>query len=485
MIHGAGAGSRLRHGRRTEVCGSFEQRVCRPVRDGIFRESAAASGSFVLEMLGYGLVRNSGGNIRRAMKIQIPEKVNYVLRTLREHGHEAFVVGGCVRDSLLNKTPADWDITTSAYPEEVKACFPHTADTGIQHGTVSVIVEHEPVEVTTYRVDGTYSDGRHPDTVRFTRSLEEDLARRDFTINAMAYNDESGLQDPCGGRTDLRNGRIRCVGAPEQRFSEDALRILRALRFASVLGFSIEQNTESAIYDLADRVRLVAVERINAEFSKLILGQRADLILTRYRGVLSRATGLRIPAVNDLDRLPFSIPVRLASIADADPKLLKYDNRTVRLVRDIRGALLALGDFSGGYKENSIDGAGGDKENSIDGAGGAGRAVPLYKKENRSGEGTEPARVQLRRLLRMFGEDAVRGALEIRGDDTALLERILTDGDCFSLRQLAVTGRDLGLPPGPKVGKRLNRLLDAVIEEELPNERELLLRRNAAWTNEG
>ena len=407
------------------------------------------------------------------MRIQIPEKVNYVLRTLREHGHEAFVVGGCVRDSLLNKTPADWDVATSAMPPEVKACFPHTADTGIQHGTVSVIVEHEPVEVTTYRVDGTYSDGRHPDTVRFTRSLEEDLARRDFTINAMAYNEETGLQDPCGGRTDLRNGVIRCVGAPEQRFSEDALRILRALRFASVLGFSVEQNTESAIYDLADRVRMVAVERINAEFSRLILGQRADLVLTRYRGVLSQATGLRIPAVNDLDRLPASVPVRLASIADADPKLLKYDNRTVRLVRDIRCALLALEEFSDGSGENSA------------GACGAGRAVPLYKKENRSGEGTEPARVQLRRLLRMFGEDAVRGALEIRGDGTALLERILTDGDCFSLRQLAVTGCDLGLPPGPEVGKRLNRLLDAVIEEELPNERELLLRRNAAWTNEG
>ena len=407
------------------------------------------------------------------MRIQIPEKVNYVLRTLREHGHEAFVVGGCVRDSLLNKTPADWDVATSAMPPEVKACFPHTADTGIQHGTVSVIVEHEPVEVTTYRVDGTYSDGRHPDTVRFTRSLEEDLARRDFTINAMAYNEETGLQDPCGGRADLRNGVIRCVGAPERRFSEDALRILRALRFASVLGFSIEQSTESSMYDLADRVRMVAVERINVEFSKLILGQCADLILTRYRGVLSRATGLRIPAVNDLDRLPASVPVRLASIADADPKLLKYDNRTVRLVRDIRGVLLALEEFSGGSGENSA------------GACGAGRAVPLYKKENRSGEGTEPARVQLRRLLRMFGEDAVRGALEIRGDGTALLERILTDGDCFSLRQLAVTGCDLGLPPGPEVGKRLNRLLDAVIEGELPNERELLLRRNAAWTNEG
>ncbi len=419
------------------------------------------------------------------MRIQIPEKVNYVLRTLREHGHEAFVVGGCVRDSLLNKTPADWDVATSAMPPEVKACFPHTADTGIQHGTVSVIVEHEPVEVTTYRVDGTYSDGRHPDTVRFTRSLEEDLARRDFTINAMAYNEETGLQDPCGGRADLRNGVIRCVGAPERRFSEDALRILRALRFASVLGFSIEQSTESSMYDLADRVRMVAVERINVEFSKLILGQCADLILTRYRGVLSRATGLRIPAVNDLDRLPASVPVRLASMTDVDPRRLKYDNRTVRLVSDIRNALLALGDFSGGDKENSIDGAGGDKENSIDGACGAGRAMPLYKKENRSGEGTEPARVQLRRLLRMFGEDAVRGALEIRGDGTALLERILTDGDCFSLRQLAVTGCDLGLPPGPEVGKRLNRLLDAVIEGELPNERELLLRRNAAWTNEG
>lgn len=387
-------------------------------------------------------VRTDG---RQAMNIQIPEPIQYVLDTLHAQGYEAFVVGGCVRDSLLRKEPADWDVTTSALPKETKACFPRTADTGIQHGTVSVILNHEPVEVTTYRIDGTYSDGRHPDAVSFARTLREDLARRDFTINAMAYDQEHGLVDPYGGQADLAQGLIRCVGDPEKRFGEDALRILRALRFASVLGFSIENTTESAIYDMAERARQVAVERICVEFQKLLLGDHADLILSEYRGVLSRATGLSIPAGTDVDRLPRDFAVRLASLDGVNPKVLKCDNKTNHLVKDIREGLEEVRDQD------------------------------------------ELNRARLRYLLRDYSPEGVRGALGILGDGKTLelLEQILADGDCYSLRQLAVTGSELGLSQGPAIGRRLSTLLEEVLEGALPNEREALLARSRELDESG
>ena len=182
--------------------------------------------------------------------IKIPPQVEWILKKLRDSGYEAFAVGGCVRDTILNRIPGDWDITTSAKPEEVKAVFRRTVDTGIQHGTVTVMMGKEGYEVTTFRIDGDYTDGRHPDSVTFTPDLIEDLKRRDFTINAMAYNRERGLVDAFGGRKDLEDGVIRCVGAAEERFTEDALRILRAIRFSAQLGFEIEEHTENAIKKL-------------------------------------------------------------------------------------------------------------------------------------------------------------------------------------------------------------------------------------------
>ena len=205
------------------------------------------------------------------LQIQLPEKVKYIILRLEEAGFEAYAVGGCVRDSLLGREPNDWDITTSAKPAQVKNLFRHTIDTGIQHGTVTVLLEHEGFEVTTYRIDGEYEDSRHPKEVLFTASLEEDLKRRDFTINAFAYNDRSGMVDMFDGIGDLDKKRIRCVGKAVERFEEDALRMLRAVRFSAQLGFSIAEQTKEAIMELAPTLQRISAERIQAELVKLLV----------------------------------------------------------------------------------------------------------------------------------------------------------------------------------------------------------------------
>ena len=205
------------------------------------------------------------------INIRIPESVERILKTLMEHGYEAYAVGGCVRDAVLGRTPNDWDITTSAKPEAVKRLFRKTIDTGIAHGTVTVMLDHTGYEVTTYRIDGEYEDGRHPKNVEFTGNLVEDLKRRDFTINAMAYNHIHGLVDAFDGIGDIRCRRIRCVGNPSDRFNEDALRILRAIRFAAGLDFEIEDETRKAVAILAGNLRKISKERIQAELEKLLM----------------------------------------------------------------------------------------------------------------------------------------------------------------------------------------------------------------------
>ena len=203
------------------------------------------------------------------MQIQIPENAEKIIDILMSHGYEAYVVGGCVRDSILNKKPMDWDITTSASPIEIKELFQRTVDTGIQHGTVTVLMGKEAYEVTTYRLDGEYEDHRRPKEVIFTKSLEEDLKRRDFTINAMAYNEKEGLQDLFSGEEDLEKGVIRCVGVPEERFDEDALRILRAVRFSAQLNFTIEEGTKNAIRTRYPHLKDISAERIQVELTTL------------------------------------------------------------------------------------------------------------------------------------------------------------------------------------------------------------------------
>ncbi len=216
------------------------------------------------------------------MKVELPIDVKKIIETLEAHGYEAFAVGGCVRDTLLLRVPGDWDVTTSAKPEEVKALFDHTIDTGIQHGTVTVMMNHVGYEVTTYRIDGEYEDARHPKEVTFTSNLVEDLKRRDFTINAMAYNERAGLVDKFDGISDLENKVIRCVGDPMERFSEDALRMLRAIRFAAQLGFSIEEKTKEAIRALAPTLEKVSAERIATELVKILVSNHPEEIRTAY-----------------------------------------------------------------------------------------------------------------------------------------------------------------------------------------------------------
>ena len=219
------------------------------------------------------------------MRIQLPEKVHKIIETLETAGYEAYAVGGCVRDSILGRKPDDWDITTSAKPGEIKNLFPRTVDTGIKHGTVTVLLAGEGFEVTTYRIDGDYEDGRHPNEVTFTANLREDLRRRDFTINAMAYNDRSGLVDIYGGISDMENQVIRCVGNAEERFGEDALRMLRAVRFSAQLGYRIDEATGEAVKKLAPNLQKISAERIQTELVKLVTsGLSSDRVQAWHYG---------------------------------------------------------------------------------------------------------------------------------------------------------------------------------------------------------
>ena len=216
------------------------------------------------------------------MQIQLPDKVHKIINTLEEAGYEAYAVGGCVRDSILGREPDDWDITTSAKPEEIKRLFPRTIDTGIRHGTVTVMLDKEGFEVTTYRIDGDYEDSRHPKEVTFTANLAEDLKRRDFTINAMAYNESRGLVDLYGGLADMEAGIIRCVGDARERFTEDALRMMRAVRFSAQLGYRIDEKTREAIKALAPNLRKISAERIQTELVKLVVSPHPDYLRIAY-----------------------------------------------------------------------------------------------------------------------------------------------------------------------------------------------------------
>ncbi len=235
--------------------------------------------------------------MNETIKIELPEAVRNIIHTLQNAGYEAWAVGGCVRDSILGRVPDDWDITTSARPEQVKAIFKKTVDTGIQHGTVTVLWNRAGYEVTTYRIDGEYEDSRHPKEVQFTASLREDLRRRDFTINAMAYNEEAGLVDIFGGMEDIRAKKIRCVGDPMERFSEDALRMMRAVRFSAQLGYEIEEETEEAICRLSRTLQKISAERIRTELVKLLISSHPELLEACWK------TGMTAVFLPEFDRM--------------------------------------------------------------------------------------------------------------------------------------------------------------------------------------
>ena len=259
--------------------------------------------------------------MERNIRITVPPKGKYIIETIQRAGFEAYVVGGCVRDSILGREPQDWDITTSAGPGQVKALFPRTIDTGLQHGTVTVMQQGEGFEVTTYRIDGTYEDGRHPSQVTFTSDLREDLRRRDLTINAMAYNDTEGLVDLFGGMADLEAGVVRCVGNPRERFEEDALRILRAIRFSAQLGFCIEEGTAAAIRELAPTLSRISAERIQAELVKLLVSPRPEYLRIAYdMGV----TKVFLPEFDKACETPQNHPHHCCSVGEHILKSLEH-----------------------------------------------------------------------------------------------------------------------------------------------------------------
>jgi tRNA nucleotidyltransferase (CCA-adding enzyme) len=429
----------------------------------------------------------------------IPEFVRSVLETLEAAGHEAWCVGGCVRDSLLGRVPEDWDVTTSALPEETMAVFGvHAFPTGLQHGTVTVRADHKSVEVTTFRCDGDYHDHRRPDSVTFTRSLEEDLRRRDFTVNAIALNLRGDLRDPFGGQADLKVGVLRCVGDPDRRFEEDALRILRGLRFAAVLGFATEPKTSESIHRSRDLLNCIAAERIQVELFKLLCGKNAAAVLREYPDVIGVFWPEVLPMVGfDQKNVHHCYDVWEHSLhaveaVPADPIL-----RCAALLHDIGKPKCFTVDKAGVghfYGHGAISTAMADRMLRRLKCATAFRetVTRLVDWHDRDIPRTDKS---VRRALRILGEEDLRRLILIKRADNlaqapefhhrqreldkgeAILDKLLAQNACFSLKQLAVNGSDLmalGLS-GPAIGKGLNALLDQVVNGELPNEREALL----------
>lgn len=441
------------------------------------------------------------------MKIDLPPKVHRIITTLQSHGYEAYAVGGCVRDSILGRKPEDWDITTSATPMETKALFERTFDTGIEHGTVTVLLEREGFEVTTYRVDGKYEDSRHPSEVHFTRSLSEDLLRRDFTINAMAYNEEEGLVDIFGGMEDLKKHCIRCVGNAKERFGEDALRILRAVRFSAQLGFDIEDETKEAIRLLAPTLANISAERIQTELIKLLVSPHPERIRLAYElGI----TKIILPEFDAMMATEQETPHHCYNVGEhtihammgiAPEKIL----RLTMLFHDMgKPAKKTVDD----------DGTAHFKGHAVVSEELAREIMHRLKFDNDTlrrvtrlvyyHDYRMPANARnVRRAMNKIGEDIFPYYMQVRRADTMaqsgyqreeklanldgierLYDEIIEKRQCVSLKELALTGSDLiaaGVKPGPRIGEILNRLLEEVIESPGKNEKEYLLGLAAEW----
>lgn len=436
------------------------------------------------------------------MELRIPEKAEIILHTLEEAGYEAYVVGGCVRDSILGRSPDDWDITTSAKPEEVKALFRRTVDTGLIHGTVTVMLDKEGFEVTTYRVDGEYEDGRHPKEVSFTASLEEDLKRRDFTINAMAYNPKRGLVDLFGGVQDMENRIIRCVGNPLERFTEDALRILRAVRFSAQLGFSIEGETLKAISVLAPNLKYVSAERIQVELLKLLVSPHPDYLRTAYEAGITKEI---LPEFDRCMETEQNTPHHCHNVGEHTLQSLL----NIRADKVLRLTML-LHDF-GKPVVKRTDEDGGDHFKTH-GPEGEKMAVSILRRLKMDNDTIRKVRslikwhdyrpkgeaVSVRKAISLIGEELFPLYLEVQKADilaqsayrreeklarltavSALYEEILDRGQCISLKTMALTGRDLidaGYTPGKELGEILEKLLVHVLENPEDNKKEILLK---------
>ena len=433
--------------------------------------------------------------------LQLPQQVDTALRRLNDAGYEACIVGGCVRDGLMGRTPGDYDVTTSALPEEVEAVFAgeKVIETGLQHGTVTVLLSGEPMEITTYRVDGDYSDARHPDSVSFTRSLPEDLARRDFTVNAMARTRDGALVDLFGGQADIDARIIRCVGDPDTRFSEDALRILRALRFAARLDFEIEPETAAALRRKKYLLRHVSAERVREELTKLLCGAAAHRVLTDYADVIGEALPEILPSVGFMQNHPCHIyTVYEHCLAALDHVPAEPVLRWTAFLHDLGKPLVYTTDPDGthhyyGHATRSAELAAAALTRLKFDTASRERILQLISVHDRRIEPTVPAvkralgkltpevfsqLIAIKRADNFAQAEHLRGRQAYYDELERIAAEILAEKACFSLRDLAVSGDDLmalGIPKGPAVGQALRTLLDAVIDGAVPNEKNALL----------
>lgn len=436
------------------------------------------------------------------MQIQLPDKVQKIINTLEEAGYEAYAVGGCVRDSILGRKPDDWDVTTSAKPEEMKCLFPRTVDTGIKHGTVTVLLEGEGFEVTTYRIDGVYEDGRHPTEVNFTSNLKEDLRRRDFTINAMAYNEQCGLVDLYGGLADMENRVIRCVGDARERFDEDALRMLRAVRFSAQLGFRIDGTTGEAVKALAPNLQKISAERIQAELVKLVTSPHPDYLRTAYE------LGITAQILPEFD-LCMETPQRHKHHCYDVGEHILHSMLGVGPDKVLRLGML----FHDIGKPQTLtvdpDGTTHNKRHPFEGEKITRKVMRRLKFDNDTTDKVTklvlyhdydiaPTEAGVRRAINRMGEDIFSMIFTVRRADIAaqsdymreeklakvayiekLYQEVLARRDAVTLKDLAISGNDLiagGMPPGRQIGVTLSALLERVLEDPSLNTREILLK---------
>lgn len=435
------------------------------------------------------------------MEITLPKNVRKILSKLEENGYEAYAVGGCVRDSLMGRIPNDWDITTSALPNEVKSLFKKTIDTGIQHGTVTILLDGEGYEVTTYRVDGEYEDSRHPREVTFTPKLSEDLMRRDFTINAMAYNETEGLVDLFGGISDMEQKIIRCVGNPMERFSEDALRILRAVRFAAQLGFSIDEKTKEAITVLAPNLAHISAERIQVELVKLAVSPNPGELRTAYE---TGITNVILPELDEAMSTEQNTPHHLYNVGEhmiTSMEKVRAEKalRLAMMLHDIGKPLVHSRDEEGqdhfyGHGDVSAEMARDILRRLKFDNDTIHKVTTLIRFHDYRPDLNERA---VRRMLNKVGRELFPAVMEVQMADvlaqstykqdekihqiqetTRLAEEIFAKNQCFCLKDLKVTGRDLiadGMAPGKELGRVLDELLKEVIREPEHNEKDFLL----------
>lgn len=437
------------------------------------------------------------------MKIILPDKVKSIINILEQAGYEAFAVGGCVRDSVMGKKPHDWDITTSAMPQEVKTLFRRTIDTGIEHGTVTIMEDKEGFEVTTYRIDGEYKDSRHPLEVTFTKNLIEDLKRRDFTINAMAYNDRIGLVDEFQGMQDMERGIIRCVGNPKERFEEDALRMMRAIRFSAQLGYAIDEDTKGAIKELAPTLANISVERIQVELLKILISPNPMYLKKSYElGV----TKIFLPEFDQMMETEQNNPHHCYSVGE----------HTLHAMNEIQAdKILRLGMLFhdiGKPHTSSIDDNGRDHFYNH-GSVGEELTKKILKRLHFDNQTIFlVSRIVLfhnikialtakgiRRGIYKVGEDIFPLLIQIKEADSKakssylkqekldgiakmenLYQQVLLEKNCLSLKKLAISGKDLiaeGKTTGKEIGTTLQSLLAMVIEEPELNQKEILLKK--------